>query len=123
MRQTEQYSNWYKGTPKEWEALSLEEREALAFAGTGCLCAWPRWQAPVDCVHPKCQISRGEKPAIYLTNCILKAEAYNGWLRFNDRQTNAKIFRVYRNAARKTGIYDPWKLGWEIMVGSAIQNA
>ncbi len=110
------FSTWFEGTKRQWESLSLGQREELAYKATGCLCAWPTWEAPVDCCHTTCQIRRGELPAIALTNRILRAEAESGWLRFNDRDRNAKIFRVIRNAARKTGIYDPWKLSWTTLV-------
>jgi hypothetical protein len=112
------WSEWFPGSEEEWKRLPMAERSRLAFASTGCQVAYPTWTAPVGCVHPRCQIARGEKPRIYLTNLILRAEAEYGWLRFNDRKKNAAIFRAARATARRTGIYDPWQMpgGWQMLV-------
>jgi hypothetical protein len=118
-----QLAGWWKGTEREWQALTMPEREAIAFAATGCRVAYPTWEAPVDCCHVECRIARGEQPKIALTNAVLRGEAESGWLRFTkqeDRKRLAKIFRAYRKAARETGVYDPWKIGWQGMVFPAI---
>jgi hypothetical protein len=119
-----QDSGWWLDTEAAWQKLPLAEREAIAFARTGCAVAYPTWQRPVDCVHLECRILRGELPKIALTNAILRGERESGWLRFSeDRKQIAKLFRAYRKAARQTGIYDPWKLpgGWQGMVFTAVQ--
>ena len=116
-------AGWFKGTERDWKALSTAEQEEAAFAGCGCLVAYCTWPAPVDCLHTKCQIRRGELPKIALTNHILKSESQSGWLRFlrqEDRKALAGLFRAVRKAARETGEYDPWKLDWRLMVYSAI---
>jgi hypothetical protein len=120
-------AGWFKGSERQWQALTHEQRQDLAFAGCGCEAAYATWEGPVDCVHPGCQIRRGEKPKIHLTNCILKGEMYNGWLRFDKETTEgrlhlARLIRGIRRNAVKTGIYDPWKMegGWQAMVASAI---
>jgi hypothetical protein len=120
-------AGWFKGSREDWARLTHEQREDIAFAGCGCAVAYPTWEGPVDCVHPGCQIRRGEKQPIYLTDCILRGEMDNGWLRF-DKATKAgrirlaRLVRAIRRKARETGIYDPWKMegGWQVMVGSAI---
>jgi hypothetical protein len=117
-------AGWWLGTEAEWRALPLEQREEIAFIRTGCRIAYPTWERPVDCVHTECQIRRGELPKIALTNRILLSEASTGWLRFmreENRGRLAKVFRAYRKAARETGVYDPWKIGWQLMVYSAVQ--
>jgi hypothetical protein len=115
-------SGWFPGTPSDWEALQLAEREELSFAATGCVVAWPSWEMPVDCYHLRCRIRRGELPRIAETNSILRAEHQNGWLRFiEDRSKVARIFRTYRRHARATGIYDPWKLGGMGLVFAGIE--
>lgn len=71
-----------------------------------------------------CKIRRGELPKIAGTNQTLRHEASSGWLRFiTDRKRLAVIFRAIRSAARRTGVYDPWKIpgGWQVMVYSGIQ--
>lgn len=118
-----QDSGWWLGTEKEWQALPMEKREEIAFLRTGCAVAYPTWERPVDCVHTRCQILRGELPKIALTNQILRAEAESGWLRFlkqEDRKQLAQVFRVYRKLARESGVYDPWKLSWAGLVYSGI---
>lgn len=120
-------AGWFKGTEKQWQALSMPEREEIAFKGCGCLVAYPTWTGPVECVHPKCQIRRGEKQPITLTNGILKYEMESGWLRFakettEGRQRLGKICRAVRKHAMKTGVYNPWDMpgGWQIIVGAAV---
>lgn len=112
-------SGWWLGTEKDWQALPLAKREEIAFTRTGCAVAYPTWQRPVDCVHTHCQILRYELPKIALTNRILRSEAESGWLRFlkqENRKQLAAIFRAYRKAARESGEYNPWRIGWELMV-------
>lgn len=105
-------SNWWSGTEREWECMALSEREPIAFACTGCLYAWPRWEAPVNCVHTKCRIARGEIKPISMLNNIMRHEASNGWWRFiEDRNQLARMYRHYRREARRTGEYNLWKLG------------
>ncbi len=116
-------SGWWLDTETAWQRLPMAEREEIAFARTGCRVAYPTWERPVDCCHIECRILRGELPKIALTNAVLRAEAESGWLRFlkkEDRSKLAAIFRAYRKAARKTGVYDPWKIGWQGMVLPAV---
>ena len=114
-------SGWWLDTEAAWQALPMEQREKIAFERTGCAIAYPTWERPVDCLHTRCQILRGELPKIALTNRILRAEAESGWLRFiEDRNQLARIFRAYRKAARDTGEYDPWKISWAGLVYSGI---
>ncbi len=110
----------FPGSENQWRELSAEQREQWSFAHTGCLVAFPSWEPPVNCLHTSCRIARHELPAIAETNSILRGEKYDGWLRFTDRPTLAKIFRAYRKAARETGIYDPWKLDYRLMVSAAV---
>lgn len=118
-------AGWFKGDEAMWQSLPLKEREELAFAATGCEVAYATWPAPVECVHTRCQIRRGELPKIALTNGILRGEMSSGWLRFHrdsaqGRSRLAKICRGYRRAARATGVYDPWKLDWSLMVSAGV---
>ena len=116
-------SGWWLDTEVAWQALPMEQREQIAFERTGCAVAYPTWERPVDCLHTRCQILRGELPKIALTNRVLRAEAESGWLRFikqEDRKRLAAIFLAYRKAARESGIYDPWKLSWQGMVLPAV---
>jgi hypothetical protein len=105
-------SNWWRGTEQEWERIPYEQRRQLAFTRTGCLEAWPRWHAPVKCLHTGCRIERGEIKPISLLNNMMKAEASRGWWRFiENRKMLAQMYRHYRAEARRTGEYDLWKLG------------
>jgi hypothetical protein len=105
-------SGWFPGTESDWKALSLGEREDIAFAATGCAVAYATWEKPVNCVHTGCMIRRGELPAIANLNRQMRAEASSGWWRFiEDRHKLACIFRKYRKLARERGVYDLWKLG------------
>lgn len=114
-------SGWFQGTAEDWQELPADEREKMAFDATGCAVAFATWAAPVNCVHLRCRILRGELPKIAETNAILRMERADGWLRFmEDRSEIARIFRYYRKAARATGIYDPWKLDWKTMVCSSL---
>jgi len=117
---------WWKGTEKEWYALPTEEREALALKATGCLYAFPSWPSwkPVKCVHIRCQIQRGEKQLIDLTEGILAGERDQGYLRFLEENEYQKIRTVMLKAAEETGIYDPWKIpgGWQVFLMSAINE-
>lgn len=118
-------SGWWLDTEAAWKRLPMEQREQIAFIRTGCAVAYPTWERPVDCCHTECRILRGELPKIALTNVILRNEASSGWLRFlktENRKRLAAIFRVYRKAARETGIYDPWKIGWQGMVLPAVTS-
>jgi hypothetical protein len=121
-------AGWFDGGDREWRALPLAERDALAFKATGCAVAYATWPAPVDCVHTGCLILRGTLPSIALTNHILRSEAQSGYLRFIPQSTRdgrlrlARIYRAIRAQARATGVYDPWKMngGWQVMVGAGI---
>lgn len=116
-------AGWWLDSEKAWQELPLERREEIAFVRTGCRVAYPTWERPVDCVHTECQIRRGELPRIALTNRVLRSEASNGWLQGMRQENRAKlavIFRAYRKTARETGIYDPWKLGWQGIVLPAV---
>jgi hypothetical protein len=122
-------AGWFDGTERQWQELTTEQREEIAFKGCGCLSAYPTWETPVNCVHPRCQIRRGEKPAIYLTNCILRSEMERGWLRFHKdskdgRKHLAQLVRSIRRKAIETGIYDPWEIpgGWQSMVATGIHT-
>ena len=122
-------AGWFSGGEREWQALSHEEREDLAFAGCGCAVAYPTWAGPVDCVHTCCQIRRGEKPPIALTNAILRGEMDRGWLRFgkesrDGRRRLAALIRAIRSKCRETQVYDPWKLpgGWQAIVAIGVMG-
>ncbi len=113
---------WTEGEPA-WLALPLAERERVALERTGCKFAYPTWERPVNCVHLKCRIARGELPKIAETNCVLRSETQSGWLRFiDDRQKLARIYRAYRKLARQTGVYDPWNLSWAGLVFPAVSG-
>src|SRR5258708_32364112 len=104
-------------------AYRCQNVNKIAFERTGCRVAYPTWQRPVDCCHIECRIARHELPKIALTNAVLRGESHSGWLRFlrtENRPRLAAIFRAYRKAARETGVYDPWKIGWQGMVFPAI---
>lgn len=106
-------AGWYKGTEKTWQKLTMEQREKLAFVSVACAVAYPTWTPPIECVHTKCRILRGELPAIAELNAQLRGEKTNYW-RFiarDNRDQLARLFKAYRSAARATGIYDMWKLG------------
>jgi hypothetical protein len=108
----EPLSNWWKGTEASWERIPYDDRKELAFAATGCEVAWPRWQAPVACLHTDCRIRRGEILPIAKLNGTMRYETSNGWWRFiEDRTQLARMYRHYRREARRTGEYDLWKLG------------
>jgi hypothetical protein len=119
-------AGWFKGSMEDWRRLSYKEQRELAFAGTGCEVAVATWNAPVICRHTGCMVRRGVVPKIAITNSILRAEASNGWLRFIPKQSVegrrklARIFRAYRAAARKTGVYDPWKIDYRTMVYAGV---
>lgn len=120
-------SGWWPGTEADWRALPLRQREEIAFARTGCRVAYPTWERSVDCVHTECQILRGELPKIALTNRVLRAESYNGWLRFMRRENRKQLARVFltiRKTARESGVYDPWTMrgGWQVIVFSGVQQ-
>jgi hypothetical protein len=112
------WSTWFAGSEQDWLSLSQKEKEDIAFAATGCEAAYPTWEPPVDCVHIRCRIRRGELPKIALTNAVLRAEAESGWLHRASRERKYQVFRTIRKLAMETGIYDPWKLpgGWQLFV-------
>ena len=121
MARRKRWSTWYAGREIEWNRLPLSEREIIAFKATGCLIAYPTWESPVDCVHGKCQVRRGERKPITLVNGALMYERESGWLRFsNDRDALAQLYRGVRKAARETGVYDIWALGWQNIVYTGI---
>lgn len=120
-------AGWYGGTIEDWQALTPEAREDLAFAGCGCCVAFPTWTDASDCVHTKCLVRRGKLPKIAMVNRQLRGEMYNGWLRFSKdtptkRANLAKMIVAVRNAARATGIYDIWKLAWQTIVFTGLQS-
>lgn len=115
-------NGWFDGTMTDWERTP--DREEIAFKATGCLIAFPTWEAPVNCVHVDCMVRREELPPIAITNRVLLAE-YGNYFRHAlqskaGRAHLARLFLAIRNRARETGIYDPWKLpgGWQGIVGS-----
>jgi hypothetical protein len=125
MRTLEKYSTWFPGSRAEWERIPFETREEMAFTGTGCLLAWPTWDAPTNCLHIKCRVRRGEVPPICETNSTLLAELHSGWLRFDmddpgARLRKAKLCRIVRRLARETKNYDAWSIAWNYMVGDAL---
>ncbi len=128
MAKREHWSNWYDGDRSDWEKLPMVERDKLSFKGTGCSVAFPTWEAPVDCVHDRCQVLRGEKKPISLVNGSLRCEMSNGWLRFVDRNDRTKrkalamTLRTVRNQYFKTGETDIWKM-WSVIVGTGIGAA
>ncbi len=92
---------WTEGEPA-WLALPLAERERVALERTRCKFAYPTWERPVNCVHLKCRIARGELPKIAETNCVLRSETQSGWLRFiDDRQQLARITGPIANLPAK----------------------
>lgn len=120
-------AGWWDGTSEEFRRLDSGDRAQLAFVATGCAVAWCTWAPPVDCVHTKCRILRGELPRIAETNGILRAEMDSGWLRFrtgtrDGRAALAKLCRATRKAARLTGEYDPWKLCYSGIVGVGLES-
>lgn len=110
-------NGWFAGTEHDWQKLPREQRENMAFKATGCMVAFPTWQAPVNCVHACCVVKRGEKLSISLINGQLRYEKESGWLRFissrtpQGRKQLASLFRGYRKLAREQHVYDIWKLG------------
>ncbi len=121
MRKQEHWSTWYPGSKREWDAMPLDTRDRLAFEATGCLLAYPTWQAPADCFHVRCRIARGELPPIAQVNAVLRHEVSAGWLRVNTRNDNARICRAVRAQCRATGVYDAWKSSWQMIVAGALQ--
>jgi hypothetical protein len=115
-------AGWFHGTEADWHALDFPTKERLAFEGCGCAVAFPTWEGPVDCVHVTCQILRGELPKIAEMNMTLRYEAESGWLRDVPRARLAAIFRAYRRAARASGIYNPWRLDWRLLVWSGVTS-
>lgn len=114
------WSTWFPGTEEEWNRLSSEQRDDLSFAATGCEIAYPRWKAPVHCLHGTCRVRRGEIRPISLVNAALRYEAQCGWLRDVPRPRLAGLYRTMRHAARETGTYNIWKLGWQTLVFTGI---
>ena len=114
---------WWKGTKAQWQALPIAERDELSFANTGCLIAYPSWVPPIDCVHIKCQIRRGEKAPIALTEAILAGERESGWFRFMDEEKYERVKAAIMEYAQEHKIYDPWKIpgGWKLFVHGAIE--
>lgn len=113
---------WFDGSEKAWRSLPLKDQEAIAFHETGCVYACPLWETPVDCSHTHCRIKRGELPPIAQTNSVLRGEKEN-WLRFIDRDAQAKVFRAVRNHSKRCGNYDPWSNGaWSVMVGAGVAS-
>lgn len=115
---------WFDGDENDWYKIPMKERETLAFNATGCEVAFPTWEPPVDCVHIGCRARRGEVPKICILNHGLNAELTN-WLRFHLESKKGRIylahlFRGMRAEARRTGIYDPWKLSWQTIVFGGI---
>lgn len=122
-------AGWFKGSERQWGDLTHESRKDLAFAGCGCEAAYPTWPGPVDCVHVGCQIRRGEKKPLIMTNRILRYEMESGWLRFSKdsgegRTHLGRLVRAIRNRALETGIYDPWDLpgGWQAIVATGVHG-
>lgn len=119
---------WFDGTSEDWYALPREEREERAFNAVGCLIAFPTWEDSSDCCHTACQIRRGELPTIVSVNRQLLGEIHNGWLRFDNtipakRAQLARLCVAMRNEARRTGVYDIWKLSWQAIVFTGIASA
>ena len=120
-------AGWFHGSERDWQSLPLAERDRLAFAATGCAVAYCTWQAPVNGCHIGCRVMRGEIPAICQMNHALLAEKGN-WLRGlteskAGRKRLAAMFRAFRKQARATGVYDPWKIGWQAIVYGGLEVA
>lgn len=116
-------NGWFDGTMDDWYELPLEQREQIAFAATGCSVAYPTWARPVDCVHTRCRILRGELPPIAYTIGQLRHERESGWLRFmKDEKQVGAMFRYYLCEAARTGVYDIWQIGWQGLVLAGISN-
>ena len=116
-------AGWWTGGFKEWWAMPREKREEVASHFTGCLFALPTWLPPVDCIHIKCRVRRGEVPPICIVNHALKAEKTN-WLRWSmespeGRKHVATIFRHVRKVARETQTWDAWAIGWRDIIWTA----
>ena len=114
-------SGWFKGTERDWQRLSSEERQRLAFTATGCQIAWASWEAPVNCVHPWCQVARGERKPITVLNSQMQYERASGWWRNMDRAKLARVYRAFRKAAREQQVFDIWKLGWQTVVFTGLE--
>jgi hypothetical protein len=119
-----QRGGWWKGTKREWQELTYQERQDIAFAATGCEVAYPSWEAPVECSHILCQIRRGEKPKIAFTEAVLNSERESGWLRFMPEKKFQRLRKAVLQAAEATGIYNPWEIpdGWKVMVFGGIME-
>lgn len=115
-------ASWWKGTVKEWDALPIAERERIAFTHTGCAVAYCTWKAPANCFHLTCQILRGEKPAIALTEAVLAGERQAGWLRFMEEEAYQRLHRAIIARAQESEVYDPWQMpgGWQAIVFSGV---
>lgn len=121
MKTREQFSTWFKGSESEWQALPISERDKISFASTGCSVAYPTWDAPVDCVHAKCQMLRGEIKPIVVINWAIRAEREN-WLRgVTDRRKLARIIRAIRNECVRQQTTDIW-VAWPVIVYGGIQS-
>jgi len=111
-------AGWFNGTISDWRNMPDGLQKEIAFRATGCQVAFPTWPAPVKCLHPQCRLRRGEIRPIRITNSTLRFEAQFGYLRLMERKKRAAVMRWIRRQARKTGIYDPWKMpgGWQAIV-------
>lgn len=115
----EHWSTWYAGTEAQWQALSSEERERLAFEATQCEVAYPTWEAPVDCLHSGCRYRRGEVTRADLVNGALRGEREYGWLRFCSRERAAQVYRTVRAECRRLNTTDIWQC-WQVLVYGAV---
>ena len=113
-------AGWFPGNEEAWRSLSGEEQQRLAFKATGCLIAYATWKAPVDCRHIDCLIARGEAEPLDKTKGILDYEHSSGWLRWMDEDKYQQLRDGMCKAAVELGEFDPWKLGWQYIVGAAL---
>lgn len=109
-------AGWFHGDMADWRALDAQEQSRQAFAATGCLLAYPTWNAPCHCLHMGCRIARGERLPIHSLNSQIRAEcSRGGWLESmthgkRNRANLARFIRTVRHAAREHGNYDYWQL-------------
>jgi len=112
----------------EFEKLTMEEREELAFGKCGCRIAYPTWwmredgsTEQVDCVHLGCRIARGEfkRPENMVRfNAEFRSELRSGWLKFlkethKGRQRAAALYR----AMKKHGKFEIMAAVWAGVLG------
>lgn len=125
MNETQRMINeagWWKGSWQTFWQMPQGEREALAFQETGCEAAVPTWKqnSARDCVHLGCQVRRGKVSKVDACRRILQAERQRGWLQDVSDERFQQILDAMLPKVSQTGIWDPWELGWQLIVFSAI---